>query len=83
MNTQKQVNRFLRKNAISSTEANKLIDEIEEIFQRNKTILQKDDEEAINSSEPEIFVFPEVPANELEMKKFSDDDIERIIAPLL
>lgn len=73
MNTQKQVNRFLRKNAISNIEANKLIDEIEEIFQRNKTILQKDDEEAINSSEPEIFVFPEVPENEPETLKLSDN----------
>lgn len=73
MNTQKQVNRFLRKNAISNIEGNKLIDEIEEIFQRNKTILQKDDEEAINSSEPEIFVFPEVPENEPEILKLSDN----------
>lgn len=78
MNTQKQVNRFLRRNAISSSEANKLIDEIEEIFQQNKIILQKDDEEAINSSEPEIFVFPEVPVNEPEMLKLSDDLKEAI-----
>lgn len=80
MNTQKQVNRFLRRNAISSTEANKLIDEIEEIFQQNKIILQKDDEEAINSSEPEIFVFPEVPANEPEMIKLSDNPKKGIIS---